>query len=325
MVLDRAGHSDQAFAEFNTAIKLDPSFVSAHNNLGRMLAERGKTSEAIAEFERVLKIDPKHVQAHYNLGALFSDAGEFGKAAEQFAYARAAEPDDPQLALAFLNVAYRANRVAEADAAADIVERTVGSDARALFTLGAALAQNKQYERTVRVFTRVNAALPHTYEVLYNLGVALYNLDRNDEASRYLAEAADLNPAPAETHFRLGLIASAHNDHANAVEEFKHAIERDANNANYHYLLGREYFRAGYWDGAIDEYTRAMELTRSKSRMFSVAQMPTTAKASGLRLPPISIRPRRSIRTSKTSATFAGTHTAPRATSITRGSCLNNL
>src|SRR5256885_11699325 len=43
--------------------------------------------------------------------------------------------------------------------------------------------------------------------VLYNLGVALFNLDRNDEAASALAEAADINPVPAETHFRLGLIA----------------------------------------------------------------------------------------------------------------------
>jgi Flp pilus assembly protein TadD len=190
VVLDRAGHADQAFAEFNEAVKLDPNFVSARNNLGRMLAERGKTAEAIAAFERVLKLDPNHVQAHYNLGALYSDAGEFGKAAEHFAHARKAAPDDAQLALAFLNVAYRANRIADADAAADLVERAVGSDPRSLFTLGIALAQNKRYERAARVFSRVNEELPHTYEVLYNLGIALYNLDRNDEAVRYLAERA---------------------------------------------------------------------------------------------------------------------------------------
>src|SRR5262249_1619476 len=149
-------------------------------------------------------------------------------------------PKDVQLALAFLNAAFRTNRTAEAEATADWVEGNAGADPRALFTLGSVLAQNKQYERAVRVFTRVNGDRPHTYEVLYNLGIALYNLDRNNEASRYLAEAADINPAPADTHFRLGLIASAQTDRANAIEEFKHATERDLKNANYHYLLGRE-------------------------------------------------------------------------------------
>ena len=164
-----------------------------------MFAEQGKFTDAIAEFERVLKVEPGHVQAHYNLGALYGDRGDFLKAAEHFARARASAPDDPQLALAFLNVAYRAKRGAEADAAADLVERVAASDPRGLFTLGTALAQNEQYERAARIFARVNEKMPRTFEVLYNLGVARYNLDRNDEALLALAEAADINPATAET------------------------------------------------------------------------------------------------------------------------------
>ncbi len=174
VVLDRSGRADEAFNEFNTAVRLDPKFISARNNLGR------KISEAIAQFENVLKADPAHVQAHYNLGALYADAGDFVKAAEHFAQARARAPEDPQLALAFINVAYRANRGSEADTAAELIERVAASDPRILFTLGTELAQNEQYERTARIFARVNEKMPHTFEVLYNLGVALYNLNRYD-------------------------------------------------------------------------------------------------------------------------------------------------
>ena len=227
VVLDRGGRKEQAFIEFDAAIKIDPGFVSARNNRGRMLAEHGRTTEAIAEFERVLKTDPAHVQAHYNLGALYADAGDFGKAAEHFAFARQADPNDPQLAMAFLNVAYRAGRTQEADQAANLVERIAGSDAKSLFTLATVLAESKRYAPAARLFGRVNQITPHTFEVLYNLGVSLYNLDRNDEAATYLAEAADLNPDPAETHFRLALVASAQDDHRNAIIEFRHAIERE--------------------------------------------------------------------------------------------------
>jgi len=260
VILDRQGRKDESVIQFNIAIGRDPNLVSARNNLGRVLAELGKTKEAIAEFESVLKVDPAHAQAHYNLGVLYGEAGDFVNAAEHFARARESAPDDPQVALAFLNVAYRANRQAETESAADLVERSAASDTRALFALATVLAQGKQYEHAARVFARVNELVPNTYEILYNLGVALYNLDRNDEAARYLAEAADLNPAPAETHFRLGLIASARNDYMIAVEEFKHAVERQPKDANYHYMLGREYFRAGFLDGAINEFTRAIEI-----------------------------------------------------------------
>ncbi|HEU4390365.1 MAG TPA: tetratricopeptide repeat protein, partial [Blastocatellia bacterium] len=260
VVMDRLGRTEAAFEEFGVALKLDPNFVNARNNVGRMLAERGKIKEAIVEFERVLRTDPSHVQAHYNLGALYVDSGDFDNAARHFAQARAASPDDLQLALAFLNVAYRANLTAEGDEVAGLVERRSSTDGRALFTLATVLAQSRQYERAARLFARVNELMPKTYEVLYNLGLALYNLDRNDDAARFLAEAADLNPVPAETHFRLGLIASGRSDHANAVEEFKHAVERQPKNASFHHLLGREYFRVGFWEGAIGEFSQAVGL-----------------------------------------------------------------
>ena len=260
VVLDRNGKKEEAFSEFNTAVKLNPNFISARNNLGRMLAERGQTKAAIDQFEKVLKSDPSHIQALFNLGALYSDAGNFVEAAGYFERARAVQPDDPQLALAYLNVAYRADRRAAANSVAEWLEGKFAGEPKGLFTLGMILAQNKEYELARRLFEQVNKAMPRTYEVLYNLGIALYNLDRNDEAARHLAEAADLNPYPPEAHFRLGLIASARNDHANAVLEFKHAIERDEKNATYYYLLGREYFRVGFWEGAVNEYTTAIKL-----------------------------------------------------------------
>ncbi len=48
VVLDRGGRKEQALTAFNAAIRIDPTFVSARNNLGRMLAENGKTAQAIA-------------------------------------------------------------------------------------------------------------------------------------------------------------------------------------------------------------------------------------------------------------------------------------
>lgn len=268
VVLDRQGRPDEALVEFNTAVKLDPTFVGARNNIARLLAERGKKNEAIQEFERILSIRPSHVHAHYNLGVLYESVGDLGKSAQHFSQALSFSPEDLQIALGFINVAYRAERKAEAETIADRLEQTVGSHPRELFTLATVLAQNKQYERAARLLTRLNDLKPHTYEVLYNLGLALYNLERNEDAARYLAEAADLNPAPAETHFRLGLVASEMSDHANAVQEFKHAIERQSRDPTLHYLLGREYFRAGFWEGAVNEFSRAIQLDSTQFTYF---------------------------------------------------------
>src|SRR5207253_38582 len=125
--------------------------------------------------------------------------------------------------------------------AAGDLEQVGSTDQRALFTVAVLLAESAEYERAARVFERVNQLVPHSYEVLYNLGLSYYNLKKLSEAAEALAEAADLNPQPPETHFRLGLIASEHSDQENAVLEFKHATERAPDRAEYHYMLGREY------------------------------------------------------------------------------------
>ena len=66
------------------------------------------------------------------------------------------------------------------------------------------------YERAAKLFqpqpTRCDR---DTYEVLYNLGIALYNLNRLDEARGVLQRAATLRPEQPEVFYRLGLVASA--------------------------------------------------------------------------------------------------------------------
>jgi len=94
---------------------------------------------------------------------------------------------------------------ADAQRGLDFVASGRGVDPKSLFTLARCwLRVNNTSGRRV-FFARVNELNPHTYEVLYDLGIALYNLDRNADAAKYLAEGADLNPGPAETHFRLAL------------------------------------------------------------------------------------------------------------------------
>jgi Tfp pilus assembly protein PilF len=52
---------------FRTALKIDPHFAPAHNNLGMALADQGRWDEAIAHFSEALRIDPGYENARKNL------------------------------------------------------------------------------------------------------------------------------------------------------------------------------------------------------------------------------------------------------------------
>src|SRR3989442_1227885 len=260
IICDQLGRAAEAEKAYDTALRLEPHLVSARNNLGNLLAREGHAEQARVAFERVLRLDPKYVQAHFNLGTLLAAAGEYGKAADQFAAVRRLRGDDPAVLIAFLNAALRAGRIEESLRAAEEAARRSPRDAPLLFTLGSTMAQNSQYEAAAGFFARVNEVRPSSYEVLYNLGLARFNLKQYDDAAAAFAQAADIDPHPPEAHFRLALIASEHRDLDNSILELDHAARRSPDRADYHYLLGREYFRAGNWDAAAASYQRAVDL-----------------------------------------------------------------
>ena len=52
--------------DFNTAIKLDPTYIDALNNRGLAYVSRGAYDLAIKDFDQVLKISPKDADAIRN-------------------------------------------------------------------------------------------------------------------------------------------------------------------------------------------------------------------------------------------------------------------
>ncbi|NIN65174.1 MAG: tetratricopeptide repeat protein, partial [Anaerolineae bacterium] len=49
---------DEAITEYQEAIRINPSYVMAHLELGVTYYKQGKLDEAIAEWEAVTQIDP---------------------------------------------------------------------------------------------------------------------------------------------------------------------------------------------------------------------------------------------------------------------------
>src|SRR5205807_8164693 len=77
---------------------------------------------------------------------------------------------------------------------------------------------------------------------------------------KHLVDAADVSASPTLAHSRQALIASAQNGHPNSVLEYMHANQHNPKNANFHLMPARDYSRIGFWDGAIDENTKAVAI-----------------------------------------------------------------
>jgi tetratricopeptide (TPR) repeat protein len=85
------GRYEEAIAECETAIRLDPEFGNPYNDIGAYLIELGRPAEAIPHLEKALtasRYDCYHY-AHFNLGRIHEELGDL--AAAKACYTRALE------------------------------------------------------------------------------------------------------------------------------------------------------------------------------------------------------------------------------------------
>ena len=61
---------DEAIAQFQEALKNDPTFVQAHSNLGIAFVQKGQADKALAQFQEALRLQPDDAAARINLAKI---------------------------------------------------------------------------------------------------------------------------------------------------------------------------------------------------------------------------------------------------------------
>jgi tetratricopeptide (TPR) repeat protein len=96
---DREGDLKRGDELVSQALALDPNYARAHSFRGGILRGEGRLDEAIAEHERALALDPALVTGDAGLGFDYLYLGQFEKSIEYLDKAIRLSPHDPTLAL----------------------------------------------------------------------------------------------------------------------------------------------------------------------------------------------------------------------------------
>lgn len=87
------GQKDEAFAQYQVAMKIDSNFDAPCFSMGVMLHNKGKVEEAIYYYKRYLKKYPQQMEVYANLSYAYYSLKQFEKSIETNHRALAASPD----------------------------------------------------------------------------------------------------------------------------------------------------------------------------------------------------------------------------------------
>ena len=169
--LSEQGRLDEAIAQYQEALEIQPDYAYAHNNLGNALRQKGQVSEALAHYRKALELQPNLAWANCNLGAIFLQQGQVDEAIAQFQ--RALQVGMPVFNKPMFAPAGRA---------------------QIHYLLGCALARKGQAEEAIPHYREALANQPDLAEAHYQLAVALLARDEVAEASRHFRAAVRLKP-----------------------------------------------------------------------------------------------------------------------------------
>jgi tetratricopeptide (TPR) repeat protein len=216
--------------------------------------------QAIAEFQKIVSLDPKSVEDRMVLGQLYTVKHQNEKAEEQFKAAQDIDPDSEEVVLN-LSRLYAENgdlaHAAKVIEAVPVSERTPKME----FTLGAVYDQSKRTKDAIEAYKRAADLDPEDAHNLGALAQALLNDNQLDEALKEYRQLADADPEDASTLVHISEILRRQGKYDEALATVKKAVKKDPDSPEAGYNEGLLLDVLGRYDEAAQVYEHMVELT----------------------------------------------------------------
>jgi tetratricopeptide (TPR) repeat protein len=193
-LLRKLGRDGDALRAYERAMELSPPFTEVFYNRADVLLTQGAVEAGLADLDHVLDLDPYFLDALVNRAAVLADQGRTAEAHLDVQRGLEIAPDNPHLRCVLGQLYAAAGKHADAIAAYDAALAAVPDFAQALAGRAAALFGTGDLDGAVADLT---AALAHAEDaaLLYNRAAALQAAGRWREAVADLERAATLDPA----------------------------------------------------------------------------------------------------------------------------------
>jgi Flp pilus assembly protein TadD len=250
--------ADEARAEYEKAIALDPKMSAAQLNLGILLLEKDPAAAAIS-LRKAVELLPSQSRPRFLLGLALQRTGDFAGASEAFAAAVSLDPNDAESLVHLGDVNLQLKKPAEAEKNFRLVLSRDPKSAPALRGLALSLdAQGKP--EAVDAYRNYLAAAPQDAEVRTRFVHLLVANKQFDEALS-VSEKSQTGQAPSLDDLRLRAdIQIGQNKLDDAIKTLQLAITLSPRDPQLHGGLGRLYLQKRAFPEAERELKIAIQL-----------------------------------------------------------------
>ncbi|MBV9771801.1 MAG: tetratricopeptide repeat protein [Bryobacterales bacterium] len=202
-----AGSYEQAEAEYQRAIELEPLNGETYRRLGQVYQRSNRLDQALAEFEKAVELEPNNFKSYQDLGTFYRQRGDRSKATQLFEKCAALAPDEPDAHYALGTVYSELGRFAEAEREFRAAIQ-LDPKAPALNNLGVTLMSQGKDLEAIPFFIQASNAIRGQYLVLMNLGTAYRRSDQLGPSKQAYERSLELAEKELARDPRDGLVRS---------------------------------------------------------------------------------------------------------------------
>jgi tetratricopeptide (TPR) repeat protein len=195
----RSGNAEDSIAKLKAALTIYPDYFRALNDLGVLFMKLNRLKEAAEALQRAIKIAPRVYYPRLNLAIVRTRQGEYKAAIDSLEALRKENPGLVEIRTPLADALMAVDRLDEAEGhLRDVLkdgrlDRESQGDAQ--YKLGLLLNRKQRFEEAATELEAAAKILPKSARIHLQLGGALLQLKRLDEAERALIESYRLGGA----------------------------------------------------------------------------------------------------------------------------------
>ena len=261
--LFEADRFEEGLAASRIAVAQRPDSAGALANLGRALVALDQLEDAERHLRRAVQTDPRSTTAHQNLAEALRKQERYAEAVDAY---RAVLAIDERFALAYAGMGtalFGAQRYAEAISAmtrALALQPDLATAGSLHLHLGRAASELGRLDEAGQHFLRAAEADPSSVEPLLDLAKLRFRQGRGADADQVLDRARGMRPNDPATLHNVAEALRTAGRHADAVTNYRAALEIAPEFAPSHAGLGIALFQWERYEEAIAALEQALSL-----------------------------------------------------------------